>query len=1181
MQCPRCQRENRPDATFCDGCGAPLKHSSASTQPAPSYADVQSSLAESLTQQTATSEILGVISRSQTDVHPVFETIAANALRLCGAKFSLICMYDGELIHIAVLHNVSPEDAAAMRDAFPMPPGRGGATARAVLTRSIVHIPDVLADPEYRLRRVAETTNARNALSVPLLRDGEPIGALTVGGDAVRPFSERQVALLETFADQAVIAIENVRLFNETKEALEQQTATSQILGVISQSPTDVQPVFETIVQSAAQLCEATFAVLHRFDGQLITFDAHHGMSEQEVAGSRDRFPLPTDRGTAVGRAILDRRTTHIHDIRRDAEYRVSAWQASFQTVLAVPLLREGVPVGAIGLWRREVRPFSKKQIRLVETFADQAVIAIENVRLFKELEEKNSALTAAHTQVTESLEQQTATSEVLKVISRSPTDVQPVFDAIVESAVRLCEAEHATVYQFDGTLQHFVAHYNVAPSALTRLRARYPRPPVHTTTTGAAILGRRVVHVPDIDDDPIFPETREVLDQGGGGRSVLSVPMLRDGESLGAIFVSRGRGNPRPFSATQVELLQTFADQAVIAIENVRLFTEVQRSNRELTTALDEQTATSEILRVISSSPTDVQPVFDAIAQRAMTLCRSQQGAVLKFDGELLHIVAIAHTIPGWAEIVHRAFPRRPGPGSASARAIMTRAVVHIPDVLAEPEYEFREGAIRVGIRAVLSVPMVREGQVVGTITLDRTEPVPFSDNQIALLQTFADQAVIAVENVRLFTELQEKNGALTQAHAQVTETLEQQTATSDVLRVISRSPTDVQPVFDTIIRNAVQLCGARLGSFFHFDGEQLHLMANHGHSLESLAVVRRAYPMRPDRTQAAGRSILDRAVTEIPDALEDPAYDHGMALAMDWRSVLAVPLLRGDGSPIGVIVIQRQEGGHFAPGHVELLQTFADQAVIAIENVRLFKELEAANRELAAASQHKSEFLANMSHELRTPLNAIIGFSEVLSEKMFGELNEKQEEYSKDIHASGQHLLSLINDILDLSKIEAGRMELELTDFHLPTALDNGLTLVRERAGRRSIALQMSVDERLGEVRADERKIRQVVLNLLSNAIKFTPEGGRIEVGAVPKDGFVEVSVTDTGVGIAPEDQEAVFEEFRQVGTADKKAEGTGLGLTLCRKFIELHGGKIWVKSQPGQGSTFTFRIPVRQGE
>ena len=278
---------------------------------------------------------------------------------------------------------------------------------------------------------------------------------------------------------------------------------------------------------------------------------------------------------------------------------------------------------------------------------------------------------------------------------------------------------------------------------------------------------------------------------------------------------------------------------------------------------------------------------------------------------------------------------------------------------------------------------------------------------------------------------------------------------------------------------------------------------------------------------------------------------------------------------------MIVRRERGEFSQEVVATLQTFAAQSVLAIQNARLFRELADKSRQLEGASQHKSEFLANMSHELRTPLNAIIGFSEVLTDRMFGDLNEKQEEYLKDIYASGTHLLSLINDILDLSKIEAGRMELELTDFHLPTALDNALTLVRERAGRRNITLQMSVDARLGEVRADERKLRQVVLNLLSNAIKFTPEGGRIEVGALPKDGFVEVSVSDTGVGIAPADQEAVFEEFRQVGTAEKKAEGTGLGLTLCRKFVELHGGRIWLRSQVGVGSTFTFAIPVRPSE
>jgi signal transduction histidine kinase len=328
-------------------------------------------------------------------------------------------------------------------------------------------------------------------------------------------------------------------------------------------------------------------------------------------------------------------------------------------------------------------------------------------------------------------------------------------------------------------------------------------------------------------------------------------------------------------------------------------------------------------------------------------------------------------------------------------------------------------------------------------------------------------------------------------------------------------------------------------------------------------------------------GRAAEMRESIQIPDITQPGAYQSSVLDTLTrfgYRALLSVPLLRED-QIIGSLSFNRKAPGEFPPEVVEVLKTFATQSALAIQNARLFREIADKSHQLEVASQHKSEFLANMSHELRTPLNAIIGFSEVLSERMFGELNEKQEEYSKDIHASGQHLLSLINDILDLSKIEAGRMELELTDFHLPTALDSALTLVRERAGRRGIALQINVDSRVGQIQADERKVRQVVLNLLSNAIKFTPEGGRIEVAAVPKDGSVEVSVSDTGVGIAPEDQEAVFEEFRQVGTAAKKVEGTGLGLTLCRKFVELHGGKIWVTSQVGVGSTFTFTIPVRR--
>jgi signal transduction histidine kinase len=411
--------------------------------------------------------------------------------------------------------------------------------------------------------------------------------------------------------------------------------------------------------------------------------------------------------------------------------------------------------------------------------------------------------------------------------------------------------------------------------------------------------------------------------------------------------------------------------------------------------------------------------------------------------------------------------------------------------------------------------------------------------------------------------------------------EAVDQQTATAEILRVISSSPTDVQPVFDAIVAHAVRLCDGQFGVVYRCESKIVSLAAHHNLTEEGLDWLRQRFP-RP-LSQLSTRAILDERVVQISDFETDPTVTEEMrtgARLRGSRANVTVPLLR-DHKCLGLVIVGKNAPGYFPDKQVALLQIFADQAVIAIENVRLFKEIEDKSRQLEVASQHKSEFLANMSHELRTPLNAVIGFSEVLLQQMFGELNTKQDEYLKDIYASGQHLLSLINDILDLSKIEAGRMELELTDFHLPQAIDNALMLVRERAGRRAIALESTVDERVGEIRADERKIRQVVLNLLSNAIKFTPEGGRIEVAAVPRDEVVEVSVSDTGIGIASEDQEAVFEEFRQVGTAAKKVEGTGLGLALSRKFVELHGGRIWVQSQVGIGSTFTFTIPVRRRE
>jgi signal transduction histidine kinase len=767
--------------------------------------------------------------------------------------------------------------------------------------------------------------------------------------------------------------------------------------------------------------------------------------------------------------------------------------------------------------------------------------------------------------ELSESLEQQTATAEILRVISSSPTDVQPVFDAISRSAARLCEAQRASVILLkDGTLHRVAGHH---AQALTP--DWYPRPLGTDTLVGRSILSRTVVHTPDV-----LQEQGLAAAGAGGGllRAQLTVPMLREGEPIGAIAATRQV--PGPFSERQIALLQTFADQAVIAIENVRLFKELEARNAALTESLEQQTATAEILRVISSSPTDVQPVLDAVAESAARLCGANDAIIMRVEGGIIRPVSHFGDVP----IVTSPTEGRPvTPRTVAGRAVFERRTIHVHDASNEatradfPEtYALYE---RVGMRTVVATPLLREDSVVGVIIIRRLEMRPFTDKQLALLQTFADQAVIAIENVRLFKELQTRTTELTR-------TVGELEALSEVGRAIS-STLDLETVLATIVSRANELAETDGGAIYEFDeGTRVFRLRATDRFPEEFVAALRATPLVYGEG-AVGRAAAARAPVQVADVTDTDAYTsrvRDVLVRSGYRSLLAVPLVSED-EVVGAFVVNRRVAGEFPARTVELLRTFGAQSALAIQNARLFQEIEDKSHELEVANQHKSEFLSSMSHELRTPLNAIIGFSEVMLERMFGEVNAKQEEYLGDILSSGRHLLSLINDILDLAKIEAGRMELEPSDFHLPQAIDNALILVRERAVRRGIALQQWIDPQLGEIKGDERKVKQVLVNLLSNAVKFTPEGGRVDVRAVLADGTAEISVADTGVGIAPEDQEAVFEEFRQVGTDyARKHEGTGLGLALARKFVELHGGKIWVKSQVGQGSTFTFTIPVR---
>jgi signal transduction histidine kinase len=780
---------------------------------------------------------------------------------------------------------------------------------------------------------------------------------------------------------------------------------------------------------------------------------------------------------------------------------------------------------------------------------------------------------------LTEALEQQTATSEILRVISQSPTDVQPVFDAIVHSAKRLLDGFSAIVTTLVGDELHLAAFTATGDSGDQALNVYFPRPLADAPLPAQAVRDRAPRFVSDVESDHLLDATVRDVARARGYRSSLAVPMLRDGRAMGVITVTRRR--PGPFSTKEIALLQTFADQAVIAIENVRLFKELETKNRDLTEALEQQTATSEILRVISRSQTDVQPVFDVIASSALRLCDGVASLVFRHDGTLIHLAAIDSVAGVDLQPLRHVFPAPPERVTFAGRVVATARLLYIAEIEHDPDAPpgLVEFARVNGFRSIFAAPMLRDGQTIGVVAVTHRNVDGFTPNQGALLETFADQAVIAIENVRLFKELEARTQELSRS-------VDELTALGDVSQALS-STLDLETVLQTIVTRANQLAETAGCSIWEYDkGRQdFRLRVSHYADENDAALLQALGRVTAiPRGQGVTTQVFElRQPVQIHDITMPGVYESPIRQALietGHRALLGVPLLSED-EVIGVLAVTRKTPGEFEPEIVRLLSTFATQSALAIQNARLFREIEEKSRELEAASRHKSEFLANMSHELRTPLNAIIGFSEVLAEGMFGEINEKQTEYLNDILESGRHLLSLINDILDLSKIEAGRMELEATDFDLPSAIESALILVRERAGRRGITLGREIDERLGEIHADERKVKQVLLNLLSNALKFTQEGGRIDVRAGVQDGMAEISVVDTGVGIAPEDQEAVFEEFRQVGTAAKRVEGTGLGLALSRKFIELHGGRIWLKSQVGVGSTFTFTLPLRHAQ
>ncbi|QHO75198.1 histidine kinase [Bradyrhizobium sp. CCBAU 051011] len=1154
---------------------------------------------ETLERQTATADILKVIASSPSDVQPVFEAIASSAKTLLGAFSTTVLRFIGDELHLVAYTPTDPKADEVLQSSFPRPLAEFP-TFALVRNGETIQFPDTEADDVPPANReLARLRGFRSVLFTPLMNQGTPVGIISVTRAEPGAFAPHHVQLLQTFADQAVIAIENTRLFNETKEALERQTATADILKVIASSPSDVQPVFDAIAYSANRLIGGFSAAVFRYTDGRIHLAAFTPTDAAGDAVLQSAFPVPLDKFPPYQ---LTRKgaPAELPDTELEPAARDIARARGYRSMLFAPLMNDGEAVGIITVTRVAPGPFGEQHTRLLQMFADQAVIAIKNVGLFNEVQQRTEDLS-------EALQQQTATAEVLKVIASSPTEVRPALQAIVESACKFCDAYDANVLLKIGNDLHFSAHHGPIPTG------QEARPINRDWATGRSVVDRVPVQVSDFQapEAAEFPEgQRQSREQGH--RCTLSVPLLREGEAIGAIVLRRLE--PVAFSDKQIGLLQTFADQAVIAIGNVRLFEEVQAKTRELSEALTYQTGSANILKVIASSPTDVAPVLTAIVESACELCDANDAIVYLKEGDHLSYEAHHGPIPvvfGEKRAINRDY--------VAGRSVVDRTPVHVRDVFSEEGAEFpeaRELSQSLGIRSILCAPMLRENESIGAILLRRTEVHPFTDKQISLLQTFADQAVIAIGNVRLFEEVQAKTRDLE-------ESLQQQTATADVLRVISASPGELEPVFHAMLENAGRLCEAKFAMLRLLKGDQFHGVAA-WNLPPAFSEFLAQTPIRVDPKLPLGRVVTTKQPVHVHDVLQHEAYLErypGMIALAEiggGRTLLQVPMLKED-QLVGTIGLYRQEVRPFTEKQIALVQNFAAQAVIAIENARLLNELRQRTSDLSQSlddlrtAQNRlvqteklaslGQLTAGIAHEIKNPLNFVNNFA-ALSAELTEELHDAlgQAEVGEKIRAEVDELTELLKGNLKkvvqhgkradsivknmLLHSREGGGEHRLSDIN--ALIDESLNLAYHGARAEkpgfNVTLERDFDPAAGQIDVFPQEITRVFLNLVSNGFhavtKRNKEGGepgfepRLRASTKNLGESVEIRIRDNGTGIPPEVKEKMFNPFF---TTKPAGEGTGLGLSMSHDIIvKQHGGTIDVDTQPGHFTEFRILLP-----